>query len=290
MYRSIQVENFRCFEKLRLNRLGRVNLVTGRNNVGKTALLEAIFLQSGHGGPHVLFRLAEMRSGLGWDATVRPGEEPPWRFFFRDYSGTFPVVLQAEWGKDKGAPERRRLVFEEVTDLSLDSSFTEVTRLSQTSSPTSASVVSWPGEPWSVDSPARGHVGDNGGQTGRQGPDGLVSTGVMVPHLKRTLELGSYSEQVYFVVGPNGMQVPLLRKQPDHLAVFFHSGGATRLGRELVEVFGQVVRRKEGDLVLRALRSIEPRLRDVQTVVVQGRGVLHGDIGLDRLVPLHHMG
>ena len=42
MYKSFRVKNFRCFKDLQINDLGRVNLIAGKNNTGKTALLEAI--------------------------------------------------------------------------------------------------------------------------------------------------------------------------------------------------------------------------------------------------------
>lgn len=44
MFSEITIENFKCFEKLELKDLGRVNLIVGPNNVGKTALLEAVQL------------------------------------------------------------------------------------------------------------------------------------------------------------------------------------------------------------------------------------------------------
>jgi hypothetical protein len=46
MYQSIDIEKFRGFGKLALDGLGRVNLVVGKNNMGKTSLLEAIALVS----------------------------------------------------------------------------------------------------------------------------------------------------------------------------------------------------------------------------------------------------
>ena len=41
---EIGINNFKCFTKFELNQLSRVNLIGGQNNVGKTALLEAIEL------------------------------------------------------------------------------------------------------------------------------------------------------------------------------------------------------------------------------------------------------
>ena len=44
MYESVRIQNFRCFEDLTVDGLTRVNLIVGENNVGKTALLEGVFL------------------------------------------------------------------------------------------------------------------------------------------------------------------------------------------------------------------------------------------------------
>jgi len=44
MLQSIEIENFRCFHRSRLENFGQVNLIGGMNNAGKTALLEALLL------------------------------------------------------------------------------------------------------------------------------------------------------------------------------------------------------------------------------------------------------
>lgn len=43
MLKSIRIENFRCFEETSIEGFEKVNLITGKNNSGKTTLLEAIF-------------------------------------------------------------------------------------------------------------------------------------------------------------------------------------------------------------------------------------------------------
>lgn len=53
MLKSVRVRNFRVLGKLFIERLSRVNLVAGRNNAGKTSLLEALFLLSGAGNPQL---------------------------------------------------------------------------------------------------------------------------------------------------------------------------------------------------------------------------------------------
>lgn len=42
--KNIAIENFKCFEKLHIEGMERINLIGGKNNVGKTAFLEAVEL------------------------------------------------------------------------------------------------------------------------------------------------------------------------------------------------------------------------------------------------------
>ncbi|MEN6643897.1 MAG: AAA family ATPase [Armatimonadia bacterium] len=63
MYNSVRVQNFRGLRDVTLEGLTRVNLVVGQNGVGKTALLEAVFLLAGLQLPDPL-RAIETRRGL----------------------------------------------------------------------------------------------------------------------------------------------------------------------------------------------------------------------------------
>jgi len=44
MITDVLIRNFKCFKNLTVPEFGRITLISGRNNVGKTALLEALFL------------------------------------------------------------------------------------------------------------------------------------------------------------------------------------------------------------------------------------------------------
>jgi AAA15 family ATPase/GTPase len=46
MIKDIEINNFRCFDRLKVSGCKRINLISGKNNIGKTVLLEAIFLNS----------------------------------------------------------------------------------------------------------------------------------------------------------------------------------------------------------------------------------------------------
>ncbi len=51
---SLEIKGFRAFEHLRIERLGRVNLIVGKNNVGKSCLLEALRLYAQRGALDVV--------------------------------------------------------------------------------------------------------------------------------------------------------------------------------------------------------------------------------------------
>lgn len=73
MFRELTLENFRAFRRLHLTGLGRVNLLVGANNSGKTSVLEAIaFLASG-GDPMSLFATLARRDET---AAVEIEEQP----------------------------------------------------------------------------------------------------------------------------------------------------------------------------------------------------------------------
>ena len=61
MYRSFSIKNFRCFDELTVEGMGRINLIAGKNNVGKTALLEALWVHSGAIIPDRPMRLDRQR-------------------------------------------------------------------------------------------------------------------------------------------------------------------------------------------------------------------------------------
>jgi hypothetical protein len=61
MYKSIHIQNFRGLRDLRIDDLGRVNLIVGANNVGKTSVLEALCLMHAHLDGYDLGLLVESR-------------------------------------------------------------------------------------------------------------------------------------------------------------------------------------------------------------------------------------
>ena len=54
LFDNIEVRNFRAFDYFTIEQLGHVNLIVGRNNVGKSTLLEALWLHANVGSPEAI--------------------------------------------------------------------------------------------------------------------------------------------------------------------------------------------------------------------------------------------
>lgn len=73
---SLEIKNYRGFRELLISRLGRVNLIVGRNNVGKSTLLEALRIFAKPASPDVLLDILASRNEIhpadvtGWNANL----------------------------------------------------------------------------------------------------------------------------------------------------------------------------------------------------------------------------
>lgn len=58
---TLTVERFRALKHLKIDGLGRVNLITGRNNTGKSSVLEALRILASDGSPAVMHNILRYR-------------------------------------------------------------------------------------------------------------------------------------------------------------------------------------------------------------------------------------
>lgn len=65
---DLRIRNYRLFKEFEIERLARVNLVAGRNNTGKSALLEAAYLVANQQHPHAVYDVLQSR---GWEGGAR---------------------------------------------------------------------------------------------------------------------------------------------------------------------------------------------------------------------------
>ena len=96
MLDSFFVENFRLFRRLEMARLGQVNLLVGKNNSGKSALLEAIELYASNASIRTLLSLILGREEE-WNERNQSGNQQmydsPIRHLFRGHH--FPALVES---------------------------------------------------------------------------------------------------------------------------------------------------------------------------------------------------
>jgi predicted ATPase len=114
MYRAFSIRNFRCFREFTIEPLERVNLIVGKNNTGKTALLEALHIL---GGPrdldleHVL-RLNRHR---GFPVERHAMGAELWRVLWSDFAVDQAIEFDGCHVPDDALAHHCRVVFRRGT-------------------------------------------------------------------------------------------------------------------------------------------------------------------------------
>lgn len=105
----LEIQNYKMFEKLRLDGLGRVNLIVGKNNVGKSSLLEIGYIASALNPAYAFLRMASLRR-LAPDTNIQEAARSffprPKDFSIEPFQLTVDLInpaLQVSWGSLRGS-------------------------------------------------------------------------------------------------------------------------------------------------------------------------------------------
>ena len=109
MIQAITLENFRVHKKLVMNGITPLTLVSGKNNVGKSSLLEAVFALQAHRAPDVFNNLSALR-GNGLENLLQS-----WESLFHKMNSDEPI----RFGLQHTDETNSSLVFRKETNLSL---------------------------------------------------------------------------------------------------------------------------------------------------------------------------
>lgn len=115
MFESIEIRNFRAFAELDIEGLRRINLLVGRNNTGKTSVLEAIFLLCGATNPIFPSVIGQLR-GQKMSAALPDGI---WRPLYHDLEKHVPIEIVGHWCGEK-SPRSLQISALEVSEYSAD--------------------------------------------------------------------------------------------------------------------------------------------------------------------------
>ena len=105
MYQNVTIENFRGITSLEIDDFKKVNLFVGKNNCGKTTVLEALFLLTGPVNAELPLRINAFR---GYSII----EENSWRLIFNNLNVDKYITIK---GKQTKPEERRVLVIKPKT-------------------------------------------------------------------------------------------------------------------------------------------------------------------------------
>lgn len=257
MFQNLEIRNFRLFEHLKLDRLGRINLLVGRNNSGKTTLLEALFMLSGAGNPELISRINAFRGfqGFGETATADALQETILKPLFYQFKSNQIITITSHY--DSAGPVELTIRFERknTVDLSLKRYLhgnTSAERSDRLWLPPSTENM------WS-DNLYLSHKSHKAAHKG---------------HLQIS------NDGVRVVNSPDN--------HPFTAATFVH--GRSRSPSRDATLLGDLRRRKQGHHLVDALKILEPRLEALEENSIAGYPMIWGDIGLPELVPLSMMG
>ena len=93
MFKSFSIKNFRCFNTVSMKKCKLVNLITGKNNAGKTAFLEALFLHIGSMNPQLPLSLSSFRGFTGF----RTDADSMWANLFNNFDTNNTIDFVAEY-------------------------------------------------------------------------------------------------------------------------------------------------------------------------------------------------
>jgi len=251
MYNSFRIENFRCFKSLELEEIKSVNLIGGKNNSGKTVILEALFLHGGAYNPDLTLRINTFRGFGVVDVDFKNLEVSPWDSMFHNFDNTKEISLDATF-KDLNF---RQVHFRVIRDRN---ELLQIENLISKFDP--------------------GEKDFN-----------------LAPGLAEVLEVESVEqdqeETFYMIFDQKGKRIRPYPKSLPFPIVFEHCklSASTEL-KELSERFSSLQIDKQENVLINALKTIEPRLKDITVVQLGKEGFLFGDIGAKKRVPLHLMG
>ena len=99
MIETFTLKNFRCFVDSSISPLSRINLITGKNNSGKTAFLEGLFLHLGGTNPELPLNINVLR-GV---AKLTPNAQEIWGWLFtnKDFKKTIRLSSYDDNGKKR---------------------------------------------------------------------------------------------------------------------------------------------------------------------------------------------
>ncbi len=266
MFTSLTVERYRPFKKLTVEPLARVNLIAGSNDVGKTALLEAVFLLVAEGNLSLLPTINSFRGPGTLQGDPDAVSDWLWAPMFHQFSFEKPIKINARQKSGKARGVEFKLVPRPSTPVTL---MEEPVREAGSSRYGFSSKA------------LRMEFSDSTDR--KQRSDMLVD----IQGIHVDPPPGTPSTPSYFLASSGRIPQQEVAKDFGDLEVLGRPYDVEEMPG-LREPHGQRAGRPYD--VEEILRILEPRLRRVATIAGPGGPILYGDVGLSRMLPLALLG
>ena len=252
---KIEIRGFRGLSKFELDGLGAFNVLLGANDVGKTSVLEAIFLLSGFANMELPVRVQFRRN-------LRVNDFDDLALLFHKLDLDVPIKLTAH---SSGSVEHRELkisVSYEETEMDIG---TQDTADSDNGSVQSIRVAGRPNDQSSVVF---------------TGPRVLRYDAIVKP---RQEESSSFSGTIQ-VMDEKNIKLSASKNPANEQTIPSRYVAAT--AEYDGDIIGKVVIQKKVERLVKFLQVINPRITDIVVI----RDVAYADVGLNKMIPLNMFG
>ena len=247
MISKLSIKGFKGFEQLDIPRVSRITLLGGRNNVGKTSILEALFMFHDRLNPQMILRQFAWR-GVG-SITFEP--DSMWAPVFYNYDIDRKIEIIAVIN---GSEEKMSLKFNPhyipatIPAKNVRPGF----RLTQISTD--------------------------------QKPEPSFSLDVVYDSNKMK------NQTAHLLMGFDGFGIQLDNVNIERRLVAFLGARLPINPIEDAQKFGQLDILGKQEKIVDFLKIIEPKLKSLSSVAMGDTSLIHGDIGLNRKIPIAYMG
>lgn len=248
MITETTIKNFKCFKHLTLPDLARITVIGGKNNVGKTALLEALFLFFDRTPLNMILKQYGWR-GL---ANVITTPEGMWAPIFREYDLNQQISISASID---GNEESARYKYN--PNFMLESL------------------------------PTRETTDDSQGKSVRTDIEPIPSFSLDIEY-----DDGSKTKKKsHLIISPKGSPGIKHDYASTGLRTAIFLPAKVQISpKETCDRFSKLTKTGREQDVLKFLKLIENRLKNIAVITEGPEPVIYGDIGLTEMIPISFMG
>ena len=256
MYTNFSIKNFRCFRDFTIENLSKINLIAGKNNAGKTTLLESLFIHSNAYDPELLLKLLVFRGiDTGFLEKYLIGNSP-WGMNYLDFDNTRHIIFKSR-------------------DLDENESCTKLHDWDEKSSKELFTLLRDISDLANVDS------------------NWLKSKSNQVLYV--SLEHKEKNEKVHtckmsIINSKIKVEHSPSSPPPPPFYVSFRNDKSSLSLAETAQLYSDLVWKENENVLIETLRILEPQLEKLELVVSQGDMMLFAKIGNKPLMPIYLMG